>query len=289
MSVDIQAQSANDRLGPAREAFRSLLLHVQDSPAGLARLGAAVDLARRLDATVAGVAAEAIDPMIFSGWGVNGEVLMDLKNALAEGFKRAERAFREQSAGLETEWRCIEDAPINAVLQAARSADLIVASRRATPTGAVRQCDAGQLVLKSGRPVLLIPDAGGTLAAEAIVVAWKDTREARRAVADALPFLRSAREVLVMEVCHPAEGEQANRSAAAVADHLKRHGVKAHAKARLALDVDTAVELQIAASTLGADLIVAGGYGHSRIGEWVLGGVTQDLLSMQQGFLLLSH
>ena len=92
-----------------------------------------------------------------------------------------------------------------------------------------------------------------------------------------------------MEVCHPAEAQDAHRSATAVVDHLKRHGVNAHPKARVALDVDAAVELQIAASALGADLIVAGAYGHSRIGEWVLGGVTRDLLSMQQGFLLLSH
>jgi nucleotide-binding universal stress UspA family protein len=144
-------------------------------------------------------------------------------------------------------------------------------------------------MLQSGRPVLVAPPAGGRLALEAVVVAWKDTREARRAISDALPLLRSAGEVVVMEVCGSDEAGDAGVHVASVVKGLARHGVKARAKVQTAPPERVATELNIEAQAIGADLIVAGGYGHTRIGEWVFGGVTFDLLNYPERFVLLSH
>ena len=291
MNTLAQDIPAADRLAPARDAFRTLMVHVQASEPGRARLESAAHLARRLDATLYGVGAEAIDPVLFSSsYGFGGELLADIEAAVGENLDHAEAMFRQAAGGLKSDWSAAQDEPIIAVTRAARSADLIIASRHGeSAEGSYRHCSAGDLILKSGRPVLLVPQAGGALQADCVVVAWKDTREARRAVADAMPLLRAAAEVLVMEVCHPDAALDAQVSATAVAQHLKRHGVNAHGKARAALAVDAAFELATAAQGLGADLIVAGGYGHTRVGEWVFGGVTQDLLRQPGGFIFLSH
>jgi nucleotide-binding universal stress UspA family protein len=144
-------------------------------------------------------------------------------------------------------------------------------------------------MLLSGRPVLIVPPLGGTPDFNAVVVAWKDTRESRRALADGLPFLKDADQVLILAVCDADEVDDALKQTAGVVNGLKRHGVKAGAKVVVAPSYRVATELQIAADSIGAQLIVAGGYGHSRLGEWVFGGVTHDLLHAPERFVLLSH
>jgi nucleotide-binding universal stress UspA family protein len=184
----------------------------------------------------------------------------------------------------------LEEIPVTAVAKLSRSADLIVAG--GSPYKGQdrhRWCDPAELILLSGRPVLLAPPSGGTLAAEAVIVAWRDTREARRALADALPFMQGAREVVVMEVCAEDQFGDAESRTFAVVQGLKRHGVEARAKVVIGSPDQIAAELDIAAGVAGADLIVAGGYGHSRLGEWVFGGVTRDLLQGPERFLLMSH
>jgi nucleotide-binding universal stress UspA family protein len=117
----------------------------------------------------------------------------------------------------------------------------------------------------------------------------KDTREARRAVADARPVLQAAQEVVVQEICAKDALGDAEARTLSVVENLKRHGVAARAKVSLAGDDDVADEIKFTARELDADLIVAGGYSHSRLGEWVFGGVTRNLLQDPQGFVLLSH
>jgi len=98
-----------------------------------------------------------------------------------------------------------------------------------------------------------------------------------------------ALETLILDVCHEAEAADADARTAAVVESLARHGVAARARTVVAPGHRGAAELNAAAGEIGADLIVAGGYGHSRLGEWVFGGVTYDLLHAQERFLLLSH
>jgi nucleotide-binding universal stress UspA family protein len=121
-------------------------------------------------------------------------------------------------------------------------------------------------------------------------VAWKETRESRRALGDALPLMAAADEVVVVELCAPDEAiGDAEFHVNEVALGLKRHGVNARGKAITAPDAEVAARLNAEAKAIGADLIVAGCYGHSRMNEWFFGGVTRDLLSNPQRFLLLSH
>ena len=93
------------------------------------------------------------------------------------------------------EWRSSLDLPIGAVTRAARSADLVVIGQATAKGGAYRALDPGEAVLKMGRPTLVVPDGVSTLRAEHVVIGWKDTREARRAVYDALPLLQAATRV----------------------------------------------------------------------------------------------
>lgn len=146
------------------------------------------------------------------------------------------------------------------------------------------------LALQTGRPVLVAPADATGLQLDRVLVAWRDTREARRALADALPILKRAKAVLVAEICGHADALAAEARLADVAQYLLRHGV--HAATRVGpeeRDVSSAQQLFEVADQHAGDLIVAGAYGHSRLGEWVFGGFTRALLAQTTRAVLLSH
>jgi nucleotide-binding universal stress UspA family protein len=150
--------------------------------------------------------------------------------------------------------------------------------------------DPGALVLRAGRPVLAVPPGVNSLGGRRIVVAWKDSREARRAIQDALPFLRRADEVIVVEVCETSdEVTDSQARLRDVAQYLKRHQIKAVAERVRPVEGAAVNSLLRLAQDESADLIVAGAYGHSRLGEWIFGGVTQGLLARSPVCCLFSH
>jgi nucleotide-binding universal stress UspA family protein len=136
-----------------------------------------------------------------------------------------------------------------------------------------------------------VPDRVNWLDLRSVLVAWKDTPEARRAVADALPLLRKARDVAIVEI--PEQGDDRSAATAGVADvaaWLARHGVAATARVPEAVGNKTAaMQLERVAGDVGAGLIVAGAYGHSRFRELILGGVTEYLVTQSARSVLLSH
>ncbi len=132
--------------------------------------------------------------------------------------------------------------------------------------------DGGDLVMDAGRPVLFVPPGVDFLSAKRIVIAWKDTREARRAVWDSMPFLKRAAEVSIVVI------DSEDGSARDVATYLGCHGVAATTTTRPESEIAVAVKIVHIAQQEGADLIVCGAYGHSRAREWAFGGVTRDLL-----------
>lgn len=289
MTTPIRAEDA--RLEAARTAFRTLLLHVVSEPQDDRLLRSAADLAARLDATLFGVGAEMVDPaLLTSGYAAAADVMPELKALVQDSLKRAEVHFTKAAGEARRSWLATEDQPIRALATASSGADLVLASaHRPAGSGAYRACEAAELVLKCGRPVLVVPSRGGKLAAEAVVIAWKDTREARRALADSLPFLKSASDVVLVEVRHADAVAAAEARLAAVSQGLRAHGVQVRSKVTVG-NGDCAYEhVELTAQGCGADLIVAGAYGHSRFGEWVFGGVTRDLLRDPQRFLMLSH
>ncbi|WP_309607194.1 universal stress protein [Phenylobacterium sp.] len=269
---------------------RSILVHVEGGPDAAGRLRLAVDLARRFDATLIGLGAEMIQTLSDPSGMLGGEWVVQLQSLVEDNLRRAEETFRAATAGMDTDWTAIEAFPARAMARHARSADLIVAGGAPLGgEGAYRAAHPAELVMQCARPVLVAPPKPGRFHGRAVIVAWKDTREARRALTDSLPFLKAAEQVVVVECCARDEVVAAGHNTSDVVQQLRRHGVEASGKAIPAAPERVATELQIAAQEIGADLIVAGAYGHTRLGEWAFGGVTYDLLNTPERFILLSH
>jgi nucleotide-binding universal stress UspA family protein len=273
-------------------AVRTILVHVSADEVEAPRLKAAAALARKLDATLYGLAAEMIPPLgAMDPTGLlEGEWFVQMRAELERNLEHASSIFTAEAEGLKTMWAAVQGMPAETLVRAGRAADLILLGGAPSKgVSAYRHADPAEVMLVSGRPILIAPPSGVPLRGEAVVVAWKDTREARRALADALPFLQRADTVRVVEVCAANEKDDALVRTHDVAEGLKRHGVRAEARVVLAPVEVASKELQIAAEDIGADLIVAGGYGHSRLGEWVFGGVTRNLLQDRERYVLLSH
>jgi nucleotide-binding universal stress UspA family protein len=140
-----------------------------------------------------------------------------------------------------------------------------------------------RLAIESGRPMLVVPCAGRyPEIARHIVIAWKPTREAARAVFDALPLLKSAKTVQLLEV-------NQNRDNSGITAALRRHGIKATRRSMVAPDISVGDEILSRLADHGADLLVMGAYGHSRIGELVFGGVTRHIARHMTAPTLWSH
>jgi nucleotide-binding universal stress UspA family protein len=273
--------------------YAAILMHVEPQESEAPRLHLAADLANQFGARLIGVGAEIMEPpSAAAAFGyVDGEAMVAQAQVVQDDLQRAETCFAEAAAGVAagSDWRCGVGFPSDLVVSQARACDLIVATpRHPEPMGLHVRADAGDLLMRSGRPVLVTPTGLGRLDASSIVVAWKDTREARRALTDALPFLQRARQVLVAQVCEAGAVEDARAAVADVAEHLARHGVKASTAVREPGHGSAGRALLEIADMQDAGLIVAGGYGHTRLREWAFGGVTQELLAGPRA-VLLSH
>ncbi len=142
----------------------------------------------------------------------------------------------------------------------------------------------------SGRPVIVVPQAAEVRGAPSrILVAWAPTREAARAVHDALPLLRAAEEVRIVVVDDDRTREERDQPGADIAAHLARHGVTAHVRHVPNGPNGVTATLLDEARYAGAELLVLGGYGHSRLSEWMLGGVSRDMTSTSGIPLFFSH
>jgi nucleotide-binding universal stress UspA family protein len=271
--------------------YSAVITQVQCDADASGRLACAVDMAGRFDAALIGVGAEMIQPIAYDTGlsGVGAGWIVEVRESIEARLKLARGAFFDAAKplGSRTVWISELQMPATALSAASRAADLVVAGggRREDQYSSA---PIGELVLSCGRPVLVAPAGGGQLSAKTILVAWKDTREARRALSDALPFFLKADHVEVVELCAKADAEDARCHVDDVAAALRRRGVKASAMV-LVEPHPTGQHLLAQARRTGADLIVSGAYGHSRLGEWVFGGITQDLLSQDALHLLLSH
>ena len=261
-------------------SFKSLLTHVMNDRGCNARLRMTRSVARVLGAAVIGLGAQAASP----------DSPAELEAAQSD-FDAARRRFREtlSSPAMDTTWREEIDFPDNAIVRNAQAVDLIVSYRTSSPSDPTRYAAPDTLVMESGLPVLLLPRREADFRAEAVLLAWKNTREARRAISNALPVLKAARRVLVATVCGAHEIEPVERGLADVARRLARHGVNATTLAEVGTPGSAGRKLLRIAKTDQSDLIVAGGYAHSRLREWFLGGVTSDLIADGQRYVLLVH
>jgi nucleotide-binding universal stress UspA family protein len=263
------------------------LMVVQELDAALdERLKIACGVAHKLGSELIGITAVNLldsfgyDPVIAS------EAMTEHRERVEARTRVAEETFAAnvRSWQLTGAWRqSLSHSPTEFVIAEARTADLII-----TGTGRKSRIDPADLIMAVGRPVLIVPPEAEELRFKTAIVAWKETRESRRVVADALPLLSAYETVHVIEVAAKDELATAKQHVDAVAGWLKRHGVSAVSSALEPTGV-MSVQLAERAFIEGADLIVAGAYGHSRVREWVLGGVTQDLLTRIPCCSLLSR
>lgn len=272
------------------------MVHVTTEEGAAGRLAIASDLAERFGAHLIGLGAGCIsmpvDPM---GDGSMAAALIEIETkSLQEELRAAGARFFAAigSGASQVEWRAVMDFPTNALAREARAADLVILGREWTPATANFSCavNTGDVLLRAGRPILLVPPGIDRLEASRVLIAWKDRREARRAVMDALPLLQGAERVSVLEICEDGdEVEDATGRARDVARYLIRHGIGAEAGACPLREATVSAQIAAAARAQGADLVISGGYGHARMREWVFGGVTRDLLQRSELCCLLSH
>lgn len=273
-------------------SYAALMVHLDLESSNDARLKIAGDLAERFDAKLIGIAACASTPPSYASAFIPGELIAadmaHVRKRMAEIEERFREAVGKRVASIE--WRQSSSLPNEFVAREARAADLVIAGakRSGEIVDPLRMLDTSDLVMEAGRPVLVVPPEAEGLRADRILVGWKDTRESRRAVLDALPLLKRADHVMVAEVLEDDGEKAAARSVEDVVHWLVRHGVVAVGKA-VPAEGDAAAQLSELASLEGADLIVAGAYGHSRWREWVMGGVTRDLVMHGRRCAFLSH
>ena len=271
-------------------ALGGVLVHVEPGEASRDRVQVAAALARSMGGRLIGLGAEMAQPLVASPYGgVNtAEWVVAMNKQIDDDLIAAQAAFNLDSAGLDSEWRVMREMPARALAAAARACDVVVVSAH-PQTNYYRAADPAEVVMRSGRPVLVTPAKASPLDGRAVVLAWKDTREARRALQDGLLFLQRAEQVVVVAVCAQDEAGAVQRQVDDVIAYLSRRGVRATAKVSIAPDAGVVGELNATAQAIGADLIIAGAYGQSRLREWVFGGVTRTLMDEPTCHLLLSH
>ncbi len=277
-------------------SFKDLLVAVDAESHSPARVGLAVRLAAAHGAHLTALYVQ-IPTRVpeYVRAQIPTEVFALQEKHLQEEARRVEADVRKvaTAAGIAFEWRAATGDLVQMTALHTRYSDLAIVGQtadEATLDRAAYARLAEDLALGSGRPVLVVPRYGTfSTVGERAIIAWNGSREATRAVNDALPLLQRANRVTVL-VINPAAGGSGALPGADIALHLSRHGVRCEAATTQAAD-DIAIGdiLLSRAADLGADLIVMGAYGHSRTREMVLGGVTRHLIKHMTVPVLMSH
>jgi nucleotide-binding universal stress UspA family protein len=260
-----------------------------------ARMEIAGQLAERFGAGLVGIAAAQFAPPLYFTDGEQAQSVIEQGEAtIRKRLKKLEEQFRQaaKSRAAFVDWRGALELPARFVLKESRCADIVVTGGNSPAfSDAFTLASPKDLVMQAGRPLLVVPDQCDWLDLRSVLVAWKDTAEARRAIADALPLLRLAKDVTVAEVIEEGDGRTAVQSQIGdVVAWLARHAIAATERVGdRKREGGAATALDEIAGDVGASLIVAGAYGHSRFRELILGGVTQHLVTQSARCVLLSH
>ncbi len=263
--------------------YRDLLVHVDNSKACEVRMKFALALAKQQGAHLTVLFSRKYGP--------------DFDKAAEESKQRFEQAVAGD--GAKVEWRIATQRGqkinvIDSLVMNAHYADLLVLGQYDANASAfgVPADLAEHVMLQAGRPVLIVPYTGKyETVGENVLVAWNGSREAVRAVNDAIPLMMKAKTVTVLAL-NPDQGDGKGHGEIPCADiclHLARHGVNAKAQHLVAKDIDAGNMLLSMAADEGVDLLVMGGYGQPRLREVVLGGATRQILRHMTVPVLMAH
>ena len=279
-------------------SIRTIAVSLVDVERQDAVMNAAFSLAGRHDAHVLGIYTVP-SPHGIAIPASYGAISTDIDNSryFEDNLDGVKAKFEDASRrhDVRAEWRRVDGETgllADAMLKHAPYADLIVAGQVNSSTNRSVEPDfVERLILESGRPVLVIPNMGDFKSIGTnVIVGWNATREAMRAAFDAVPVMKGAKRVELLWANARDEPEIAgDLPGAELAAVLSRHDIKMFARSISASDLSPADALLNEASDIGADLIVIGAYGHSRLREFVFGGVTRSLLQSMTAPVLMSH
>ncbi len=272
-------------------SYATILVHCDASKASSHRLAVAADLAQRFGARLVGLHVRRhFETPAFLGSGfAAGDFL---KTCVEVDESEASAAFTKatQSKELATEWRSVDGYVDSELAAQARYADLVVVGQAGAGPTTTPPDLPETVALATGRPVLVMPFVGAKPPGKVVLLCWNASREAARAAADALPFLKAAQKVIVLVVNPTASAEgHGAEPGADVGTWLARHGVRVTVQRDMAPDADVGGVILSRAADHGADLIVMGIYGHSRVREMVLGGASRTLLASMTVPVFMSH
>lgn len=276
--------------------YRDIMVHLTEDPRNGARVDAALTLAQQFDAHV--TALYTLPPpqyIYYMSEYVPGELIQQQVDEARSRASKAKAAFEEITArqNVKADWLESELLPVEAVETCGRAFDLIVLGQPDPDPREPLEMPMGvdvlphELAMRAGRPILTIPYVGSyPVIGQKVMIAWNGSREATRAVHDAMPMLLRAKQVTVF--CVNPEGSRGTPGAD-IARHLARHAVPVEVASTVADEIGAGDALLSAVADYGTDLLVMGAYGHSRLREVVFGGVTETVLGSMTVPVLLSN
>jgi nucleotide-binding universal stress UspA family protein len=280
-------------------SYKDLLVVLGSEASARGRLELAAMLAERFEAHLVGLYARPIpEPPRHLGYydpALLEPFFQEVRMQAQEEAAKQREAFEHVAGlrGISAEWREVPEGLEADPALHARYADLTILGQLDPDRGEAEllRPRPEHVTLASGRPVLAVPYAGHFASVgQRVLIGWTATREAARAVSDAMPLLMSAERVTVLTI-DPHEGPRGHGElpGADISLHLSRHGVKAEVERTVSADLPVGEVLLSRAADLGVDLLVIGAYGHSRARELLLGGVTRTLLRSMTVPVLMSH
>jgi nucleotide-binding universal stress UspA family protein len=283
--------------------IKDIVVHVDGSPRAAPRIRLGANLAARHGARLIGVFVT--PPLIdalqrrFVSVEIPERILKDISASIAEQQREAvaaaEAEFRKLAAETTAaaEWRVQEGYPAGALAVNLRYADLAIVGQTPPDQGGIEAEEAvpEEVLMGGGGPVMVVPHYGSyAKVGERVAIAWDASPTAARAVRDAMPLLATASKVMVLAVNPERSGARHGQVPGSdIALHLARHGVKAETEVSHSEEISVGDMVLSRAFDLGADLIVMGAYGHSRLREVLLGGVTRHVLAHMTCPVMMSH
>lgn len=277
--------------------YKTILVHLGNEARAKSVTAYAVEMARQSGAHLIGLyvfPAFRLTPPVPLPFG--GDIAGQIRASIRQEMEKVKATFDDQTKGqsFPVEWRSITTQrrpPEAVVLDHARSADLVIASQADPDWNLTDVLDfPDDLALHSGRPVIVVPNFGQTARPpRTALVAWNGSRESARAVSDALPLLKACKTTYVVSIDDGSAALEGALPDTELAAALHRHGVAVEIEKIKPGEFTIGEELRVRAAERSVDLMVMGCYGHSRLREFAMGGVTRHLLRDMTIPVLFSH